>query len=102
IELITIVHRDVQRVIEPCDRRHLTQTGSVTYAIRLFLPEFVFVKLPDSAVLFEQLARILSFDLRAAIRGLTRIRWSANVDVERSLAIKRDALVAVLLTPLES
>jgi len=65
--------------------------------IGLLLVQLVLVELPDAAVRLEQRARILPHDPLLPVFGLTRIRRRSEVDIQRSLAVKRDALVVVLV-----
>ena len=102
VELIAIVHRDVQRAIVPGDGRHLTQASREAHAIFLRLPELVLVELPDAAVLLEDGAGILSGRLGLPVLGLTGVRRRADIDVQRAFSIEGDPLVAVLALSLQT
>src|ERR1700674_5767573 len=101
VELITIVHRDVEAVV-PCDGKHLAEAGRVARAVVLFLSKLVLIEFPDADVFLEELAWILSADFRAAIRNLAGIGWSTHIDVERALAVECDAFVTVLAFAFET
>ena len=79
----------------PGDGGHLAQAGGKARAVLLRLPELVLVELPDAAVLFEDRAGILAGRLRFR-PWLAGIGRRADVHVERSFAVERDAFVAML------
>ena len=62
----------------------------------LRLARLVLVEPPDAAVLLEQRTGILTFDAGPAIRVLAGVRGRADVDVEPTAAVERDALVFML------
>ena len=88
VELIAVVHHDVRVPVVPRNRRHLAHSGRVPDAVGLRLPELAVAEFPDSAVLFENRARVLARRLPAAITHLAGVRGRADIDVERPLAVE--------------
>jgi hypothetical protein len=80
----------------PCDGGHLAEAGGEMRAIFLFLAQFVLVELPDTAVLLEDRAGVLTSRFRLTIFSLASVRRRAHIDVERSLTIESEALIAML------
>src|SRR5262249_31215893 len=97
VELIAIVHRDIERVVVPRDGRHLTQGCRELRTVLMRLSEFVVIDLPNARMSLEKRTWVLALDARPPIGILTGIGRCADVDVEGSLAVKGQTLVPVAL-----
>src|ERR1700733_8782357 len=97
IQLIPAVHHDIDRAVVPCDRRFLTQPSHKFFAISFLLMQFVFVKLPDAAMRFQQRTRILAYNPFLPILRLAGIGGRTDIDVQGALSIERDAFIVMFM-----
>src|SRR2546422_10249432 len=74
VEAVAVVHHEPQQVVVPREADFLPQTGHPALAVGRLLSEPVLVEPEDAAVGVEDRTRILSDDVRLAIRLLTRVR----------------------------
>src|SRR6185437_2809498 len=97
IQLVAIVHHDINRTIVPGNGWLLTKSGNETFAIRLLLVQFVLIELPDAPMSCKQRTGILSHNSRLAITRLAGIRRRSDIHIQRSLAVERNALIMMLM-----
>src|ERR1700691_3298479 len=97
IQLVAAVHYDVHRPIVPGNGWLLAEPGHKLLTIRFFLVQLVLVELPDAAMGLQQRTRILPRDALLPIQGLAGIGGRADIDVQRTLAVERYALVVMLM-----
>ena len=94
MQLVAAVHHEVQRadLRVPVERHDVARPGDEALAVLETLTGLVGIEAPQAGVLLEQGARLLAGRALRPILRLTRIRRSADVDVQVAGVVEREAL----------